>query len=191
MNKILDIANTKYEKEHENEVNLYKEMLGEKTIKQINENIQKCLLDSTCVSREDDGTYKVVVQMNELDMTCAYWHYHERHYFQNKYADNCGIPKKLLLEQIAKVPNITFLRLETSNFSEMYEIKYQDYCSLSGLTCLLMVCCLPILCMTCRSRTLKPYHIDTTFAIWFKKEEMAIGLPAIEVFHQINEIARP
>jgi hypothetical protein len=179
MDKVLDIANTEYERERENEVIWYKEMLGEKAIRQINENIQRSLLNPKCVSREDDGNYKVFVQMNELDMTCAYRHYRERYYFQNKYANNGGVPNKLLFEQIAPVSDLTFLRLETSNFSEMYHMKYQDFCSLQGLTCLLMGCCLPVLCMTCRSCTLKPYHIDTTFTIWFKKHETAIGLPAV------------
>jgi hypothetical protein len=157
--------------------NAFKEMIGPKALRQINDGIQKALIDPNCVSRDSDGMYKVIVKIDELDTTSVYMHNTERYYFQRKYDNTCGIPFKHLMALIDEVPNLRLLRIDTKNLSEMYQMKFQDmFCTKDGLLCIMVCCCLPLLCMTCRSRTLKPYHIDVVFTLWYKKDDVAIGV---------------
>jgi len=160
------------------ELNMFKEMLGPKAIRHINDGVQKALRDPSCISRDCDGIYKVIVKINELDTTCVHMNNNERYYFQKQYDSTSGIPVKHVKSLINEVPNLKLVLVETRNLSEMYQMKFQDmFCTKSGFLCMMMLCCLPLLCMTCRSRTVKPYHIDACFTLWYKKDDVAVGVP--------------
>lgn len=178
INKILNAIDEANLIEKQNDIEKFKILIGDKCLFEINKNVHESLQNIKNIKKINNGTYLLKVNINELNIKNIRKNRNEFYYFRFNKKYNYGIPHEIIKECIKLPDDLSIIKVDTHNMADMYFNTFADICcTFSGFISNLLCCCIPFCCIKGNTKTLKPNHIDMTLFIWFKKKDLAMGLP--------------
>jgi len=155
----------------DDELELFKEMLGSRFFSDVNRFITDSLQDMHPTMMREHDVYKLTLHINNLDISHCKTHPKSCNYFKTKYNQVHGIPNELLKRCISLPPPLELLRIDIDGAYELLYTSSSDVCCpFSRCFACMWNCCVPFF-RFCSSRA------DLTVFIWFRRKESLLAVP--------------